>query len=212
MSRSPLEAGATILAAPAGGYDAAEPNEPFERYQDFGHNHWHNSLIWGEDLRDIAIVGPGLICGRGLSRGVAAEPGLLPANTPGAADKAIALERCRSKTGVPVRLKVGAPLKAVLDATPRVSPLILVTTTNKPWTGGGLRASWRIAQAAAGVVGVTFNDLRGTAATRLALVGCTEAEIAAITGHSLRTAINPRRSLPAPRPSPADRPHDPPPP
>jgi hypothetical protein len=34
--------------------------------------------------------------------------------------------------------------------------------------------------ASAGVVGVTFNDLRGTAATRLALVGCTEAEIAAI--------------------------------
>ena len=31
-----------------------------------------------------------------------------------------------------------------------------------------------------------FNDLRGTAVTRLALVGCTEAEIAAITGHSLR--------------------------
>jgi hypothetical protein len=35
-------------------------------------------------------------------------------------------------------------------------------------------------------VGVTFNDLRGTAVTRLALVGCTEAEIASITGHSLR--------------------------
>jgi polygalacturonase len=93
-----VEAGATILAAPAGGYDAAEPNEAFERYQDFGHNHWHNSLIWGEDLRDIAIVGPGLICGRGLSRGVAAEPGLLPANAPGAADKAIALKRCRNVT------------------------------------------------------------------------------------------------------------------
>jgi len=92
----------------------------------------------------------------------------------------------QSKTGVPVRVKVGAPLKAVLDATPKVSPLILVSTTNKPWTGGGFRASWRIAQAAAGVVGVTFNDLRGTAVTRLALVACTEAEIAAITGHSLR--------------------------
>ena len=39
---------------------------------------------------------------------------------------------------------------------------------------------------AAGIVGVTFNDLRGTAVTRLALVGCTEAEIATITGHSLR--------------------------
>jgi hypothetical protein len=34
-------------------------------------------------------------------------------------------------------------------------------------------------------VGVTFNDLRGTAVTRLALADCTEAEIATITG-SLR--------------------------
>jgi hypothetical protein len=33
---------------------------------------------------------------------------------------------------------------------------------------------------------VTFNDLRGTAVTRLAIAGCTEAEIATITGHSLR--------------------------
>ncbi|MGH6876106.1 MAG: hypothetical protein ACREHV_01875 [Rhizomicrobium sp.] len=33
---------------------------------------------------------------------------------------------------------------------------------------------------------VTFNDLRGTAVTRLALAGCTEAEIATIIGHSLR--------------------------
>ena len=36
------------------------------------------------------------------------------------------------------------------------------------------------------MVGVTFHDLRGTAVTRLALVGCTVPEIAAITGHSLR--------------------------
>jgi integrase len=33
---------------------------------------------------------------------------------------------------------------------------------------------------------VTFHDLRGTAVTRLAVAGCTEAEIASITGHSLR--------------------------
>jgi integrase len=39
----------------------------------------------------------------------------------------------------------------------------------------------------AGIVGVTFHDLRGTAVTRLALAQCTEAEIATITGHSLRT-------------------------
>ncbi len=93
-----LEPGAVILAAPAGGYDAAEPNGPFERYQDFGHNHWHNSLIWGEDIRDAAIAGPGLICGRGLSRGQAAEPGLPRADAPDVADKAIALKRCRNVT------------------------------------------------------------------------------------------------------------------
>jgi hypothetical protein len=93
-----VEPGAIILAAPAFGYDTAEPNGAFERYQDFGHNHWHNSLIWGEDLRDVAIVGLGLICGRGLSRGEAAEPGLPPADAPGAADKAIAFKRCRNVT------------------------------------------------------------------------------------------------------------------
>jgi integrase len=92
----------------------------------------------------------------------------------------------QSKTGAPVSFKVGAALKAALDAAARVSPVILVSTDNKPWTPDGFRASWRKAQAAVGVAGVTFNDLRGTAVTRLALVGCTEAEIAAITGHTLR--------------------------
>ncbi len=33
---------------------------------------------------------------------------------------------------------------------------------------------------------MTFNDLHGTAVTQLALVGCSEAKIATITGHSLR--------------------------
>jgi integrase len=92
----------------------------------------------------------------------------------------------QSKTGARVSFKVGAPLKAMLDATPRRSTIILTTIEGKPWTQDGFRASWRKAQAIAGVTGVTFNDLRGTAVTRLALVGCTEAEIAAITGHTLR--------------------------
>ena len=33
----------------------------FDKYQDYGHSHFHNSLIWGEDLTDIGILGPGLI-------------------------------------------------------------------------------------------------------------------------------------------------------
>ena len=69
-----LGAGATLLAAnplpagQAGGYDFPEPN-PADPYEDFGHSHFHNSLIWGEHLEDIAILGPGRIVGKGLSRG-----------------------------------------------------------------------------------------------------------------------------------------------
>src|SRR5271154_3305870 len=69
-----LDQGATIIAAdtPDGGtqngYDAAEPNQ-WDKYQDYGHSHWHNSLIWGEDLENISIAGPGRIWGKGLSKG-----------------------------------------------------------------------------------------------------------------------------------------------
>jgi polygalacturonase len=70
-----LDQGAIILAADtpregtASGYDAPESNAPWEAFQDFGHNHWHNSLIWGENIHDVAVLGPGLIWGRGLARG-----------------------------------------------------------------------------------------------------------------------------------------------
>jgi polygalacturonase len=72
-----LKHGATILAAetpPEGGgdYDPPETNR-WDKYQDFGHSHWHNSLIWGEDLENVSILGPGLIYGKGLSRGSSAR-------------------------------------------------------------------------------------------------------------------------------------------
>jgi len=92
----------------------------------------------------------------------------------------------QSKTGRRVVIRIGAPLKRALDAAPRRSPIILTSKAGRPWTSGGFRASWRIACAAAGITGITFNDLRGTAITRLALAQATEAEIATITGHSLR--------------------------
>jgi len=92
----------------------------------------------------------------------------------------------QSKTGTRVVIPVGGPLKIKLDAAPKRSTIILTNSDGKPWTSDGFRASWGKACKAAGVVGVTFNDLRGTAVTRLALAECTEAEIATITGHSLR--------------------------
>jgi polygalacturonase len=95
-----LDQNATIIAADApasgeGGYDAAESNAPWEAYQDYGHNHWHNSLIWGEGLENISILGPGLIWGRGLSRGWGAGP---VAEHAGVGNKAISLKNCRNVT------------------------------------------------------------------------------------------------------------------
>jgi integrase len=93
----------------------------------------------------------------------------------------------QSKGGARVVIRVGAPLKAALDKAPKRSPIVLTTIDGKPWTPDGFRASWAKACKRAGVVGVTFHDLRGTAVTRLAIAECTEAEIATITGHSLRS-------------------------
>jgi len=92
----------------------------------------------------------------------------------------------QSKTDARVVIPVAAPLKAALDATPKRGPIILTSANGRPWTEGGFRMSWWLAARKAAIVGVTFNDLRGTAVTRLALVGCSEAQIASITGHSLR--------------------------
>jgi polygalacturonase len=65
-----LDHGATIVAAETSNdakYDPPEPNE-WDKYQDFGHTHWHNSLIWGENLTNVSILGPGMIWGKGLVR------------------------------------------------------------------------------------------------------------------------------------------------
>src|SRR5262249_44604659 len=57
-----LDHGSTIVAADPrdgdGKYDLPEPNQ-WDQYQDFGHSHWQNSLIWGENLQNISITGPG---------------------------------------------------------------------------------------------------------------------------------------------------------
>ena len=87
-----LDAGCTILAAypeKDSGYDLAEENE-HNQYQDFGHSHWKNSLIWGIGLENITICGSGRIDGRGLTR----EESRLP----GVGNKAISLKLCKNVT------------------------------------------------------------------------------------------------------------------
>lgn len=72
------------------GYDLPEDNE-WDAYQDFGHSHWKNSLIWGIGLENLRFEGKGLIDGTGaLSRGLSRKGALAEAN------KAIALKNCRN--------------------------------------------------------------------------------------------------------------------
>lgn len=118
-----IDAGATLLAAmpgPDGTYDVPE-DRGLQLYQDFGHSHWHNSLIWAEDAEDIAICGKGTIDGQGLTRNgpgtpwraqrgerplsmaamTAAEVAGLEQDAAamrGQGNKAIALARCRRVT------------------------------------------------------------------------------------------------------------------
>jgi polygalacturonase len=91
-----LEPGATLVAAdpPAqgeAGYDLPEANQ-WNMYQDFGHSHFRNSLIWGEGLENIGIIGTGRIWGKGLSRGTGAPNAM----TPGVGNKSISLRECHN--------------------------------------------------------------------------------------------------------------------
>lgn len=98
-----LDQGAVIIAADPppegqpGGYDDPEPTQPWEEYQDYGHNHWHNSLLWGENLNDISIYGPGRIWGRGLVRSngpTSHNP--KSRRVQGVGNKSISLKNCRN--------------------------------------------------------------------------------------------------------------------
>jgi len=40
-----------------GVYDAAEPNDPWTPYQDYGHNHWRNSLFYAENQQNFSVLG-----------------------------------------------------------------------------------------------------------------------------------------------------------
>jgi polygalacturonase len=95
---SPLPGGSTGYNG--GTYDAAEPNTAWDAYQDYGHNHWHNSLLWGENIHDLSITGPGLIYGKGLSfggnRAARGNYPIFKAEQPGVGNKAIALKNCRN--------------------------------------------------------------------------------------------------------------------
>ena len=99
-----LEAGATIegVDPKIAPYDLPEPNPAAGDFQDYGHSHWQNSLIWGIGLENVSILGPGRIYGRGLNPGfdrlVDETKGQkrYQDGGPGNGNKAIALRDCNN--------------------------------------------------------------------------------------------------------------------
>lgn len=91
----------------------------------------------------------------------------------------------QKKTGARVSIPIASTLRDEIVGIPKRSPTLLTSSDKQPWTDDGFSASWRKACAKAGISGVTFHDVRGTAVTKLAEAGCPVSEIATITGHSL---------------------------
>jgi integrase len=93
----------------------------------------------------------------------------------------------QGKGGRRVNIPVTRRLRAILDGTKRSSPVILTDGRGSPWPEKRFRKYWAATCRKAGISGLHFHDLRGTAVTRLAEAECSHAEIAAITGHSMRS-------------------------
>lgn len=112
-----LQRGSTIVAADSplpgqqtgyngGGYDLAQGDTSWSSYQDYDHNHWRNSLIWGEGIHDFSITGSGRIYGKGLGYtdiGAVGRDGASRGNypvyasdQPGVGIRAIALKNCHN--------------------------------------------------------------------------------------------------------------------
>lgn len=118
-----LEEGATLLGAPndIGAYDSPEPN-PWEAYQDFGHSHFRNALIWAEGAEEIAVFGRGTIHGGGISRN---DPPL------GGGDKAISLRECKGVLVEGVRIEQGGHFAILATGCERVHLVALVIRTTR---------------------------------------------------------------------------------
>jgi integrase len=84
-----------------------------------------------------------------------------------------------------LEIPVNPKLREIIDATPTVGvKTFLVTHFGKPYTAPGFGNWFRELCDAAGCSDVSAHGLRKATARRLAEIGCTAHQIAAITGHA----------------------------
>ncbi len=124
-----LASGATIMGASGSGYDSPESNSN-DNYQDFGHSHFHDAMIWGDRLTNIGFTGSGTIDGGGH---------LITGNpSSGHADKIISLTRCNNLTLSGITLRRGGHFAALINGCDGVTSDHLTVDT------GSDRDGWNI--------------------------------------------------------------------
>ena len=96
-----------------------------------------------------------------------------------------AINVVQAKTGARLTIPLHPHLSAALCAWSRRQMVILTTAFNRPFSSAGYGNMMADAIAAAGLPDrCVLHGLRKAAARRLAEAGCTEKEIAAVTGHT----------------------------
>jgi integrase len=96
-----------------------------------------------------------------------------------------AISVVQAKTGARLTIPLHPHLSAALRAWPRKHMVILTTSFNRPFSSAGYGNMMADAIAAASLPDrCVLHGLRKAAARRMAEAGCTEKEIAAVTGHS----------------------------
>jgi integrase len=95
----------------------------------------------------------------------------------------------QGKTGKSLWIPIHSRLRDVLGVIPRNSTHILTSSLGRPWTEFGSSTAWQrtLRQTELAPIlkaGLVFHGLRKSAAVKLAEAGCTDAEIAAITGQT----------------------------
>lgn len=144
--------------------------------------------VWKPDDVDrfIAAAPPGL----GLAMILALETGqrqsdLLALRWSDIDDDVISLRQAKTRQDVAV--PITPRLARALEVAPRCSPFVLVRQDGQPWASdGGFRNAWRFYCRKAGIIDLTFHDLRGTFVTQRLAEGWTLQEVAFCTGHSFR--------------------------
>ena len=120
-----IDSGATILAH-SSGMDAAESNN-FDQYQDFGHSHFHNALMWGENLTNFSIQGSGTIDGGGNV--ITGNP------SSGQADKLLSIKRCTNLRLTGITMRRGGHFMALINGCGGVT----IDNFKTIWSSSGVR-------------------------------------------------------------------------